>query len=416
MSGPEGTFDAGLRAFPALPICSGAHLGHRRARVASTGRHGGAVDAWGNGLGGLLAFTTQIALTLLLAHALAHTDAMTRLLGWVARLPQSPAAAYAVVSLGSSALSLLAWSLGLAGGALLARAMAREGAARGWRLDYPLLVAAAYGGFVVWHIGYSGSAPLFMATGGQPLVDRYGLVPLGETILTPWNLAFALSLALVMAALASRLAPLEPQPFRPEAEPLQEASGARGALSQGPWLTWIFALLLGCFLWRRAVLYGAGVDLNWVNWSFRPGAGPGPISRALRRAHHAGGTNAGSRTASISVLRGHHGNHGVHGVGSARVLLCGSGSKETLGFWAFLSGGPQLFHSLGRGQWVVQGDIFRGRRAARDPAPEVIMGVAYGDQWSNLIQPFWTIPLLAIRAAAAKARYSVIMFFFSGAF
>jgi short-chain fatty acids transporter len=30
-----------------------------------------------------------------------------------------------------------------------------------------------------------------------------------------------------------------------------------------------------------------------------------------------------------------------------------------------------------------------------DPAL-VVMGVAYGDQWTNLIQPFWTIPLLAI--------------------
>ena len=63
-------------------------------------------------------------------------------------------------------------------------------------------------------------------------------------------------------------------------------------------------------------------------------------------------------------------------------------------------------------------DISRGRRAARDPAPEVIMGVAYGDQWSNLIQPFWTIPLLAIAGLPLQSvlRYSVIMFFFSGVF
>ena len=46
------------------------------------------------------------------------------------------------------------------------------------------------------------------------------------------------------------------------------------------------------------------------------------------------------------------------------------------------------------------------------------MGVAYGDQWSNLIQPFWTIPLLAIAGLPLQSvlRYSVIMFFFSGVF
>ena len=38
------------------------------------------LDAWGDGLTGLLGFTTQIALTLVLAHAFAHTDAVQRLL------------------------------------------------------------------------------------------------------------------------------------------------------------------------------------------------------------------------------------------------------------------------------------------------------------------------------------------------
>ena len=327
-----------------------------------------------------------------------------------------------MVSLGASALSLLAWSLGLAGGALLAQAMAREGAARGWRLDYPLLVAAAYGGFVVWHMGYSGSAPLFMATGGQPLVDRYGLVPLGETILTPWNIAFALSLALVMAALASRLAPLEPQPFRPEAEPLQEASGARGALSQGPWLTWIFALLLGCFLWRRAVLYGAGVDLNWVNWSFLA------LGLALARSpvHYAALITQAGRTLGPVLLQypfyaGIMGIMVSTGLAAALASYCVAlASEETLGFWAFLSGGVlNFFIPSGGGQWVVQGPIFlEAAERLGTPAPEVIMGVAYGDQWSNLIQPFWTIPLLAIAGLPLQSvlRYSVIMFFFSGVF
>ena len=31
------------------------------------------------------------------------------------------------------------------------------------------------------------------------------------------------------------------------------------------------------------------------------------------------------------------------------------------------------------------------------------MGVAYGDQWTNMIQPFWTIPLLAIAGIHMRA-------------
>ena len=33
----------------------------------------------------------------------------------------------------------------------------------------------------------------------------------------------------------------------------------------------------------------------------------------------------------------------------------------------------------------------------------VVLGVAYGDQWTNLIQPFWTLPLLAIVGLDARA-------------
>ena len=45
-----------------------------------------------------------------------------------------------------------------------------------------------------------------------------------------------------------------------------------------------------------------------------------------------------------------------------------------------------------------------------------IMAVAYGDQWSNMIQPFWALPLLAI--AGLKMRdilgYTTVTFLASG--
>jgi short-chain fatty acids transporter len=31
------------------------------------------------------------------------------------------------------------------------------------------------------------------------------------------------------------------------------------------------------------------------------------------------------------------------------------------------------------------------------------MAVAYGDQWTNMIQPFWAIPLLAIAGLTMRA-------------
>ena len=48
--------------------------------------------------------------------------------------------------------------------------------------------------------------------------------------------------------------------------------------------------------------------------------------------------------------------------------------------------------------------------------PHIVMAVAYGDQWSNLIQPFWTIPLLAVAGLDMRAimGYCFVTFAVSG--
>ena len=47
-----------------------------------------ALTSWGDGLPLLLAFMAQIAVTLITAHALAHTDAVGRLLAWLGARPR----------------------------------------------------------------------------------------------------------------------------------------------------------------------------------------------------------------------------------------------------------------------------------------------------------------------------------------
>ena len=70
----------------------------------------------------------------------------------------------------------------------------------------------------------------------------------------------------------------------------------------------------------------------------------------------------------------------------------------------FLSAGlVNLFVPSGGGQWAVQGPI--AVEAARElglPLEQVIMAVAYGDQWTNMLQPFWALPLLAITGIKAR--------------
>ena len=57
----------------------------------------------------------------------------------------------------------------------------------------------------------------------------------------------------------------------------------------------------------------------------------------------------------------------------------------------------------GGGQWAVQGPIMipAGIEIGVDSAKTAV-AVAWGDAWTNMIQPFWALPLLAI--AGLKVR------------
>ena len=46
----------------------------------------------------------------------------------------------------------------------------------------------------------------------------------------------------------------------------------------------------------------------------------------------------------------------------------------------------------------------------------VVLGVSYGDQWSNMIQPFWTIPVLAIAGLHMRQilGYTFVIFLMTG--
>lgn len=69
----------------------------------------------------------------------------------------------------------------------------------------------------------------------------------------------------------------------------------------------------------------------------------------------------------------------------------------------FLSAGVvNFFVPSGGGQWAVQGPIAVDAATALGlPVGRAVMAVAYGDQWTNMLQPFWALPLLSITGIKA---------------
>lgn len=370
-----------------------------------------AVNAWGSGLTALLTFMAQICITLFTAHALAHTDLMQNLLSKVAKIPKTPTQAYVLVALVAALSNLIAWSLGLIVGAIIARQVAIEADKKGLKLHYPLLVATAYAGFVVWHMGYSSSSALFVATEGHILEDSIGIIPVTDTIFTTWNMLIAAITIIGIAVICPLMQPDEKDIIRVKAKDLLKSlpkekeitiskKSIGDKLNDSRLLTTVFGLVLLVFLIKWFAEKGFNLDLNIVNWTFLA------LGLLLTRSplHYVELVkNAGSTLGPILLQFPFYA--GIMGLmkETGLVLLMSDYFTEmaiasTLSFWAFISSGiVNMFVPSGGGQWVIQGPVFIAAAENLNVNPSVIvMGVAYGDQWTNMIQPFWTIPLLAI--------------------
>ena len=79
-------------------------------------------------------------------------------------------------------------------------------------------------------------------------------------------------------------------------------------------------------------------------------------------------------------------------------------TATTYPLYTFMSAGlVNIFVPSGGGQWAVQGPIIV--QAATEMGlslPKSIMALAYGDQLTNMLQPFWALPLLGITGLKAK--------------
>ena len=365
---------------------------------------------WGEGLAGLLAFMTQMALILLLGHALANTRPVRRLLGALAQVPRTPLQAYVFVFLVAAVASLITWGLGLVVGALLARDVAAAGDRRGLELSFPMLVASGFSGFVVWHMGYSGSGPLTAATPGSFIEEQLGrTVPITETTFSAWNLTAVVATVVLVALALWLIAPRAVDPaHRMTAAALaaseqtvteEEVVTPADRLDASRVPTLVVGLALAGYL----VLHfaeGGTVTLDVVNWMFL-----GLIFLLARNAFEVmaliknAAANVGDILLQFPLYAGIMGMMAATGL--IQVLsdsVVAVATPQTLGLLAFLSAGlVNFFVPSGGGQVAVQAPILldAGARLDVDPAV-VIMAISYGDQWTNMIQPFWALPVLAI--------------------
>lgn len=373
------------------------------------------VEYWGTGFWDLLAFAMQMALIVVTGYVLANTPIVKKGLEKISTLAKSPAQAIMLVTFIATIASLINYGFGLVVGALLAIQIAK----RVPSVDYRLLVASAYSGFLVWHGGFSGSIPLLIATPDHFLEETIGTIPVAETLFSSFNL-FIVFVLLVTLPFLNRLLLKSREGLEIEQtgwdndsfedeyveEEETEATTPSERLENSQIISIITAILGLAFVVYHFATSGFDLNINIVNLIMLfLGI---LLHRTPRRFLHSVNNavkNVGGIIVQFPFYAGIMGMMVESGLSDQMSLWFVNISNEfTYPLFTFISAGlVNFFVPSGGGQWAVQGPIMipAGIEIGVDTA-KTAMAVAWGDAWTNMIQPFWALPLLAI--AGLKVR------------
>lgn len=387
------------------------------------------INYWNTGFFSIMEFTYQIILVMVTGFSLAHTPLVKRAITSFTKIPKTEAQVIITTTLVAMLGSWISWGFGLVVGGIVAREM---GIAHRGKIHYPLIVAAAYAGFIVWHAGYGGSIPTVIASSDHFLVSKIGIIPVTETIFSSFNLILLCAIVIVVpfSLVLMRPKPEEERVSLPESGISSDVGGHEASeddqdvtpaekLEKSRYIP----LILGAIAMGSLVSYfvaGGTVNINSVIMSFFAlGLLLAPNIREY--IHYCIKGSAASSGIIIqfpfyAAMMGVIANTGMAtDLGSALVSIA---TAETLPFLSFISAGIiNFFIPAGGGQWVMQGPIVaEAALQLNADIPRVAMAVAWGDAWTNMVQPFWALPLLAIAGLNIRSimGYTALVMIISG--
>ncbi|SHE65525.1 short-chain fatty acids transporter [Marinomonas polaris DSM 16579] len=378
------------------------------------------VNAWAGGFWNLLSFSMQMAMVVVTGHAMASAPAFKRKLAMLAGVAKTPGQAIILVTVISAMACWVNWGFGLVVGAIFAK----EIAARVKGVDYRLLIASAYSGFLFWHGGLSGSIPLSIAGGAN--IEKVtngsvtGPIPTSETIFSTMNLTILAVMFITIPLLNRLMHPAPQDTVTIDAELLKEQvvdTPNKADMSPAERLenSRVLSLLLGVMGFAYIIYYfvnnGFALNLNVVNFTFLFSAvllhG---TPKSLLNSVSQGARNCSGILlqfpfyAGIMGMMTATGDSGASLAGVISQAFVSISNETTFPLFTFLSAGiVNFFVPSGGGQWAVQAPIMMPAGAALGvDAAKTAMAIAWGDAWTNMIQPFWALPALAIAGLGAK--------------
>lgn len=421
------------------------------------------IQYWYGGFWNLLEFSMQMVVILLFGYVLASSPPVRRGIERAARWPSTRTQAVVLVAAAAAIFGFLSWGLGLIVGAILARQVADQARQRGLVVHYPLLVAAGFTGLLVFNNGLSASAPLLVATDGHFLMDDIGVIPISQTILTPYNLLAFLGVLIFVPLAYARMHPrpedseqfdlpaggsgsdadrphsggerarsprvrggsdggataVEERTDASEVEAVEQQQSVSLSSDGSPTaptladrmerfapLTWLTVLAGTSFIVWQFATEGFNLDLNLVNFILLMlGLAAYRTPIAYVEAVDEGIGACGQIVLQFPFYAGIMGMMASSGLIAIFAENLVSISNEFTFPLAVMASSAivNLFVPSAGGQWAVQGPlVVQAAEALNVDMGQAIIAFGYGDQLTNALQPMWMLPLLGVTQLKAR--------------
>ncbi|WP_222919221.1 TIGR00366 family protein [Natrinema sp. SYSU A 869] len=399
------------------------------------------VQHWYDGFWAFLTFAMQMVLIIMTGFVIAYHPRVNDGLQRLAAIPNSSKQAVVLVGVVSMALAWVHWGLSLVVGAIFAREMGKAAYREGITVHYPLLCVAGYMGLgLTWHWGLSGSAPLLLATSGNEFIELGVIdnpVSTAATVFSGYALTLT-ALSILFAAVVLYLLTPSAERSREITEYVPEddlfESAADGGvddtasdemitadrrsddrvpaerIDNSRLLGGVIALTgVAVIIWEFATRGLDALDLNVLNFGFLF-AGLAIYTRpALYRDRF--GDAADAAAGIILLFPFFAGIQGMmSGSGLAETMaegLLAISTPETFPVVAWLTAAiVNLFVPSGGGEWIVLGPpVLEAAQEVGVPVGQATIAYAVGDAHTNLLNPFWALPLLAITEIRAREMF-----------
>ena len=375
----------------------------------------------------LMVFAMQMMLMLVLGHVLALSKPINTAIEYMTSFCTNTEKAAFWVCLLTLLVSLFNWGLGLIFGAIFARKVAENAKAKQWLLNYPIIGACGYSGLMVWHGGISGSAPIKAAETGHlkslmtgiytdsQLAELPNLLSYSDTVFSTMNISLSIVLLIVLPTFMYFIAKnSKPKEYIIDIIDIKNhVRVLKGAekLDHSKILAGILGTGIIAYAFYKAIILPETFNLNFISPNFINfsllGFGillHGNFSQFLKAIDNAIGGASGILIQfplyfGIMGIMKHSGmiNH-------LSEFFVAISTATTFPIFTFISAAiVNIFIPSGGGQWAIQGPIIiEATQQLGLSLSKNVMALAYGDQLTNMLQPFWALPLLGITGLKAK--------------